>query len=354
MRRCRRKQPPKTSWPNSSRSASKKKTSTAPPTLKGPIVVGQVLEFVKEPQTQRQDHQLVPGPRGARGRRADAHQRGHRPLRRAGHRLRRAQLRRRRQGGVSPCPAPCCPATSTSPPRKTYGHVSAGMIASVRELGIGEDHDGILVLSGLGLDPELGTDAHRTAGPLRRGRRDQRHPGPRLLLLHPRRRPRVRARHRHRVHATRPTSVVAVALDGRRLPGAPRRRGPDLRQARLRPVSWPAPCAASTPRRAHPAVDVRPAAPRRHPLHLPGRGHLQLRHARARASRSTATTWTSSPATSWCAAPPRARRSTTLDGKVRTLDVEDLLITDESGADRHRRRHGRRLHRGLRTPPSTC
>ncbi|GAB3562843.1 phenylalanine--tRNA ligase subunit beta [Arthrobacter alkaliphilus] len=131
--------------------------------LKGPIVVGQVLSLVKEPQSNGKtinwcqvrvvpegQEQTLTGkgidPSGVQGIVCGAHNFVE------GDKV------------VVTLPGAVLPGDFHISARKTYGHLSAGMIASVRELGIGEDHDGILVLSRIGLEPEVGTDAMELLG----------------------------------------------------------------------------------------------------------------------------------------------------------------------------------------------
>ena len=112
--------------------------------LKGPIVVGQVLEFVEEAQANGKTIrwcQVQVGQDDVRGIVCGA--------------------RNFLVGDkvVVTLPGAELPGGFQIAARKTYGHVSDGMIASSRELGLSDEHDGILRLSEIGLDPELGVDA---------------------------------------------------------------------------------------------------------------------------------------------------------------------------------------------------
>ena len=131
--------------------------------LSGPVVVGQVLSIVKEPQTNGKtinwcQVRVVP-----EGRPQNLEQEGIDP---SGVQGIVCGAHNFVEGDkvVVTLPGAVLPGDFRISPRQTYGHVSAGMIASVRELGIGEDHDGILVLSRMGLDPEVGTDAMELLG----------------------------------------------------------------------------------------------------------------------------------------------------------------------------------------------
>ncbi|HEU5222874.1 MAG TPA: phenylalanine--tRNA ligase subunit beta [Candidatus Lumbricidophila sp.] len=117
--------------------------------LTGPIVVGRVLAFEEEPQANGKTIRWCQVDVG------DAEPRG--IVCGARNFFVGDLVVVTLPGAVLPGPFPIAA-------RKTYGHVSDGMIASSRELGLGDDHDGILRLVTLGIDPidpaaAPGTDA---------------------------------------------------------------------------------------------------------------------------------------------------------------------------------------------------
>ena len=130
------------------------------PAVTGPLVVGTVVSLVKEEQKNGKtinwcqvdvgEHNVLDDdgqPTVPRGIICGAHNFE------AGDRIVVAL-----PGAVLPGPFPIAS-------RKTYGHVSDGMICSQRELGLGDDHDGIIVLDRLGFTGQPnGTDAVQLLG----------------------------------------------------------------------------------------------------------------------------------------------------------------------------------------------
>jgi phenylalanyl-tRNA synthetase beta chain len=117
--------------------------------LRGPIVVGKVLEFVEEAQSNGKTIrwcQVEVAPGVVNGIVCGARNFF------VGDKV------------VVTLPGAALPGGFEIAARKTYGHVSDGMIASSRELGLSDEHDGILRLETLGLDPEVGTDALELLG----------------------------------------------------------------------------------------------------------------------------------------------------------------------------------------------
>ena len=121
--------------------------------VSGPIVVGEVLEFVDEPQSNGKTIRWCQVRVALTGKKAAD---GGDDVRgivcgasnfEAGDKV------------VVSLPGAVLPNNFAISARSTYGHVSDGMIASGRELGLSDDHDGILRLQSIGLNPEVGTDA---------------------------------------------------------------------------------------------------------------------------------------------------------------------------------------------------
>ncbi|NYG56028.1 phenylalanine--tRNA ligase subunit beta [Nocardioides perillae] len=119
--------------------------------ITGPLVVGRVLSLVKEPQKNGKTInwcQVDVGEANGTGEPQGIVCGAHNFV----------------EGDLVVCvlPGAVLPGDFAIAARKTYGHVSAGMICSAAELGLGDEHDGIIVLpAGAG---EPGQDAREVLG----------------------------------------------------------------------------------------------------------------------------------------------------------------------------------------------
>jgi phenylalanyl-tRNA synthetase beta chain len=112
--------------------------------VQGPVVVGRILSFEDEPQSNGKTIRWV---------QVDVGEGTPRGIVCGAHNFEVGDLVPvSLPGAVLPGPFPITA-------RKTYGHVSDGMIASERELGLGDEHSGILRLHERGLTGEPGEDA---------------------------------------------------------------------------------------------------------------------------------------------------------------------------------------------------
>jgi len=108
------------------------RVDSAADAMSGPIVVGRVLSFADEPQSNGKTIRWCSVDVG------EAEPRG---IVCGAHNFAESDL------VVVALPGAVLPGGFAIGARKTYGHVSDGMICSVRELGIGDEHMGILVLA---------------------------------------------------------------------------------------------------------------------------------------------------------------------------------------------------------------
>ena len=273
---------------------------------------------------------------GRRRRARPAADRGQAP----GDRLRRPQLRASATSSSCVLPGGVLPGGFEISARKTYGHVSQRhdllrQRARARR-GPRRHHRAAASCSGEEAAARLepGRRRHRAARPRRRGRRGQRHPRPRLLLLAARHRPRVRHCPPASPSATRPPSPWTREPNGAGYAvAARRRRAASPGRVGLRPLRRP-----GRPRRRRLAALARTGCSKRltqvgHAPDLAGRRRHQLRDARCSASRCTRSTSTRSQrldrASAGRARASSSRRWTTSRA---TSIPEDLLITD--GAER--------------------